>query len=191
MVYLIPILTALLNRMVGGGLIIYVKGTEGINRTANGNKILVPKTLLPDIPKPLWLALMSVLAFICTQDIGQTAAWALTFACLRFPPTQGLFSAINGNLPTRKDSWYWPMTYLPDGLAPTPYALWYGVARGLVCLIGVIALYVAGIPTAPLFMIPFMAQGVIYWLGGKIGGAQYGSTVAELSLGFMVGVLIL
>lgn len=169
MIYIIPILTALLYRMAGGGLII--SGKE----------------ILPGIPKWLWFALMIGLTGILTEDIWPTLAWGLTFACLRFPPTQGLFSTFNGHLPTRKDAWYWPMAYVADGLEPVTYGLVYGFQRGLVCIPGVIALYASGIAIAPLFMAVFVSQGFIYYLSGRIGGESYGSTIAELSLGLLLG----
>lgn len=131
--------------------------------------------------------LFAYILYATDFDLVQFGAIVWLFAVARLLPTNALFTAVHGHFPTREDGRWQFLRTITDYIAPKnstnkQWAIAYGVVRNMLALPAII--YLGG------FAYLLLAQGLIYWLCGKIS-SKYGSKAAEVLTGAIIGLTII
>ena len=170
MMLFLPLLTAILNRVRGEGI----------------------------VPKSVWYAVMTLLAAGLNPYL--MGAWLLYFVGYAMMPWQAMFSAVNGDAPSRQDHWLiqWmqPLTLKLTGANYHLYGIVYGVIRASLMIPGVVALMAVTGSFTPLIGLLGLSMGLVYYLCGRFSrhsqmGNAFGVPLAELVMGWWHGTFIL
>jgi len=130
-------------------------------------------------PKFLWLAFMALAGYLCSRDLGFTLIWLVFVAAYAIPPTHGMFSALSGNPPSRKDHpiFQW-MQDIAMGLARGSwieeqvdwhrFGIIYGAVRSFLILPAIISMAFYQQSLVPLIGFIFLGLGYLYYWSGKV-----------------------
>lgn len=166
----LPLLTAILNRVRGEGI----------------------------IPRVLWYAIMVTLG--SWYDARLILPWLLYFLGYAMMPWQAMFSAINGNSLSRKDHWsiQW-MQDVSRKLAGNNnyrFGIVYGALRATLMIPGIVWLAIVTGSLLPLIGLIGMGMGGVYYLCGRFSRHELGNNaiavlIAELVMGWWNGTYML
>lgn len=151
-------------------------------------------------PKAAWFGFMGLVSFCLTMDVRFTAAWLLVLVGYAVAPTHGMFTAIHGYRPARKDRWLWQwMQWLAGKIAhpgTRSFGVAYGAVRGLLMLPGaeLMALYTGSY--VPLLVGSLaLLQGYAFYKAGLVARAwaceHTAVAIAEVIIGWALGTYLL
>lgn len=173
------------------------------------------------MPRFEWYALNILTAFLltCVHDgiyittvyVGIFLGWVLYFLGYAIFPWQAMFSAINGQTPSRKDNWsvQWMQSIsfsITAMITPmrldNPKSDWYafgcvyGFFRALLMMPGILILSYMTHSYIPLVGAAALLMGVVYYLGGVFSrretqGNGLGVAFSELAMGWWNGTYML
>lgn len=159
-------------------------------------------------PRWVWYTYMVICGWCVTLNWKFTLIWISFLLGYALLPWQAMFSAVNGQAPSRKDHWsvqwmqnvahwvhreWWPTTDCTN-LDPEywcEFGIIYGAIRALSMMVSVGLFTWYAHSFAPLAGLLFSAMGYVYYLGGSLSrywlkNNAIGVPIAEIFMGWAI-----